>query len=42
MTGTIVPEQLGKLCVSPLLAEFCRLLNDAWDDEGRQRLKPVA
>lgn len=30
------------LCVSPLLAAPCRLLNDAWDDEGRQRLKPFA
>ena len=29
-------------CVSPMLAAFCRLLNDAWDDEGRQRLKPFA
>lgn len=27
-------------CVSPLLAEFCRDLNDEWDDEQRQRLKP--
>ena len=29
-------------CVSPILAAFCRRLNDAWDDEGRQRLKPFA
>ena len=29
-------------CVSPILAALCRLLNDAWDDEGRQRLKPFA
>ena len=27
-------------CVSPMLAALCRLLNDVWDDEGRQRLKP--
>ena len=30
------------VCVSPLLAEFCRLLNDAWGDSDRQRLKPFA
>ena len=32
----------GPLCVSPLLADFCRRLNDAWDDKDRQRLKPFA
>ena len=30
------------LCVSPVLAAFCRRLNDALGDEGRQRLKPFA
>jgi hypothetical protein len=30
------------LCVSPVIAAFCRSWNDALDDETRQRLKPYA
>ena len=28
------------VCVSPILRSFCIDLNDSWDDEMRQRLRP--
>ena len=35
------PDTDHPACVSPVLTAFCISWNDALDDEGRQRLKPI-
>jgi hypothetical protein len=34
------PHTDQPVCVSPVLRSFCISLNDAWDDDMRQRLRP--
>jgi hypothetical protein len=34
------PHTDQPVCVSPILRSFCISLNDAWDDDMRQRLRP--